>query len=63
MEVTKAHFFEAIGRLNVHPRIVGPYPYTSIFETPGRTERGRIVGEWGVKPATTTNRYFLQAGD
>jgi hypothetical protein len=30
-EVTKEEFYKRMGPLNVHPQIVGQYPYTSIF--------------------------------
>lgn len=49
-EVSKDDFYEAIGKLNVHPQIVGKYPYTSIFKDPGGVEHGRIDAE---------GRYFL----
>jgi hypothetical protein len=44
-EVTKAEFYAVINKLNVHPRIVGNYSYTSIFCSPDGVEHGRIVSE------------------
>ena len=45
-EVTEQQFWEHIRSLkvNVHPEVVGPYPYTDIFRDVGtREEHGRIV--------------------
>jgi hypothetical protein len=42
-EVSKEEFYKAIGPQNVHPRVIGPHPYTSSFVTPNGTERGRAV--------------------
>lgn len=41
-QVTRCEFFAMIGPQNVHPQIMGPYPYTSIFKTPNGLEVGRI---------------------
>ena len=56
-QVTKSEFFAAIfdGNLDVHPRIVEPWPYTRIFEFRDRREFGRIV-EHG---HGTENGYYL----
>ncbi|WP_397570631.1 hypothetical protein [Schlesneria sp. T3-172] len=63
-EVDRDTFFEAICAMtiDVHPRIEGPYPYTSIFETKNHIEVGRIVGEWEFPEyvgGLTKSRYFL----
>lgn len=62
-EVTKDEFYKAIGPLDVHPRIQGPYPYTSVFLTPQRHEVGRIVSayEKGRSAGLTQDSYFLNA--
>lgn len=61
-EVTKTEFWKHVGHRNVHPRIVGKYPYTSIFESldGGHREYGRIVSELvdGAHPPQRT--YFVR---
>ena len=41
--VTEGEFFKAVGQVNCHPSIVGSYPYTSEFKTPGGAIVGKIV--------------------
>lgn len=41
-EVSESEFYQAIGGLDVHPRIDGQYPYTSVFLDKGRVVRGVI---------------------
>lgn len=53
-EVSKAQFYAAIGPLDVHPHLVGNYPYTSIFRTRSEVEVGRAIGDEG------SRRYFLK---
>ena len=56
-EVIHELFFKAMTGLNVHPEIIGRWPYTSIFrmQDMSRREVGRIeTGEHG-----KNNRYFL----
>lgn len=56
-EVTKDVFYKTIGRLNVHPSVQGPYPYTSIFRTIDGIERGRVIdSEDG---GTKKSRYLI----
>lgn len=55
-QVTKDEFYAAVGPHNVHPRIVEPWPYTSIFEFPNRREFGRIVPTNG---HDTERDYYL----
>lgn len=43
VEVTRKEFFQKIGKLDVHPSIVGSYPYTAIWKTPSGVERGKTV--------------------
>jgi hypothetical protein len=59
VEVSKDAFYAAMVG-NVHPRIVGSWPYTSLFETPDRDLRGKIVGTL-TQPGTATSRYYLPA--
>lgn len=40
-KVSQEEFFREIGRFNCHPKLSGPYPYLSSFETPGR----QVIGE------------------
>ena len=57
-EVTEKEFFAAIYARpeNIHPRIEGKYPYTSIFEVvANRQEVGRIVDGGTNEPS----KYFL----
>ena len=60
-EVSKDEFFNTVGQLDVHPRPVGRYPYTSEWEMRHTRElKGRTVNSlppgkgW---PVTTT--YFV----
>jgi hypothetical protein len=62
-EVSKDEFFAGIGNQNVHPRIVGPWPYTSLFETPGREVRGKIVTIIPAGEALEVSRYYLVAAE
>ena len=59
-QVTKDQFYAAM-RGDVHPSMVGPYPYTSSFRTRMGTEVGRIVP---VLPALgnycTESLYFIR---
>ena len=56
--VSKTEFFSVIGPRDVHPRPVGEYPYTSIFEDQRtRKEVGRIV------PDERGKIYFLAGGE
>lgn len=59
-EVSKDEFFATVGQMNVHPRIVGDYPYTSRFCSPDGIEYGRIVNalpEGRMWPVLS--RYFV----
>lgn len=58
--VTKEQFYDAIGRLNVHPQIQpGPYPYTSTWKMlSDRRVVGKSVGRR--LGGTTVNDYFLE---
>jgi hypothetical protein len=60
-EVTREVFHQAVLTLNVHPSIVGNWPYTSIFKTPSGQERGRIVEFYpdGMTAGIPEKRYLL----
>ena len=60
-EVSKDEFHAAIGGQNVHPQIVGKWPYTSLFKTPYGEVWGKIVGYLPEGSALSKNRYYLQA--
>ena len=57
--VTDAQFWDTVmtGRLNVHPSIVGNYPYTSVFKFPNGREHGRIVNIR--EDGRNTDHFFL----
>lgn len=57
-EVTKAEFFRAIGKMDVHPCIQpGGYPYTAIWQTPQRSAIGKSVGT--IEGGLERNAWFL----
>jgi hypothetical protein len=58
-QVTKTAFFAAIGKQNVHPSIVGNWPYTSVFKTPGGHVVGQIVSVVPEGKALAVSTYFL----
>jgi hypothetical protein len=58
-EVTKEAFFRGIGRQDVTPYPVGPWPYTSLFKTPHGEVRGKIVDYIPEDSGLTESRYFL----
>lgn len=61
-EVTQKEFFDTVGPRDVHPEIVGSWPYTSIFRTrSGRYEVGRIVQEIPQGKGLPVSRYFVHA--
>ncbi len=43
VQVSDQTFWEAIKKLNVHPRPVGTYPYRSDFVTPDGSVMGRMI--------------------
>lgn len=43
--VTQDEFYRRLSTLDVHPRLEGKYPYTSVFRYRDGREVGRIVGE------------------
>lgn len=58
-EVTKEDFYSVIGPQNVHPRVEGKFPYTSIFVTPSGYERGKAIDYIPVGRALPETRYLL----
>ena len=61
LEVTREEFHKTVLTLNVHPQIVGNWPYTSIFKTPSGQEKGRIELFYpeGRTAGLTESRYLL----
>ena len=58
-EVTRKEFFEAIGKLDVHPHPEGKWPYTSYFKTPSGQVRGAIEDHLPEDSGLTKSRYHL----
>ena len=62
-EVTKEAFYEKIykGNLNVHPYVVGKYPYTSIFKFSDGREFGRAVEAYlaGRNCGQVEEKYYI----
>ena len=60
-EVSKEDFYAAVMNLNVHPRHIGSYPYTAIFEMQdaSRVEVGRSVPDTVPTHGLQRYRYFL----
>ena len=59
-EVSKDNFYRAMNQ-NVHPQIIGNFPYTSLFKTPLGEVRGKVVGYFPEGSALAENRYYLPA--
>ena len=60
-QVTKAEFFGRIGPLDAVSRPVGPWPYTTIFETRDRRPLGWIVKTIPDGKALPVPAYYLPA--
>ena len=58
-EVTREEFHKTVLTLNVHPQIVGNWPYTSIFKTPSGQEKGRIEQFYPEGAGLPQSRYLL----
>lgn len=58
-EVTAAEFWARINPLDVHPRPVGPWPYTSRFELRNRTLVGEIRQHIPKGEGLPVPSYFL----
>jgi hypothetical protein len=60
-EVSVDEFFAGIAKQNVHPRIVGNWPYTSLYETLDGARRviGKSVEFLNPGKAITQTRYWL----
>ena len=41
-QVSEVEFWAAINKLDVHPQIIGSYPYTSLFKTRSGETKGII---------------------
>lgn len=60
-EVTQQEFYDVIGKKDVHPSVVGQYPYTSEFKTPMGTVVGKVVGSYkDGHMGITEKKYFLK---
>ena len=57
--VSKEEFYKAIGTQNVSPRVIGTWPYTSLFVTPNGSERGRVVDFMPRVNGKPQTKYFL----
>lgn len=57
--VSKEEFYSTVGPLNVHPCPVGNYPYTSLFKTPTREVKGKIVESLPEGKAIPVSEYFI----
>src|SRR5699024_3878553 len=57
-EVSREEFYEGLAGLDVHPHIVGSFPYTSIFFTPRRVEYGRVIDYYPEGRGLTESRYL-----
>ncbi len=62
-EVTYEKFHATVGQMDVHPKVVGSYPYTSEFRDRWGRERGRVVdyhpnGHKGL----VESKYFVVVG-
>jgi hypothetical protein len=60
-EVSQQDFYRGIGPQNVHPLIVGPWPYTSLFRAPSGEVRGKVVDFLPEDSSLTESRYYLPA--
>lgn len=58
-EVSQEVFYQAMEGLNVHPRIVTGWPYTSQFETPDRQIYGVTVLYFPEGKALEEKRFLL----
>lgn len=59
-EVSMDEFYRVIGPLNVVPFFVNnKWPYTSVFVTPDRQARGKIVGYLPEGSALLSKKYYL----
>ena len=58
-EVSKEEFFKVIGPKNVHPTILGNWPYTSDFRSPDGKSHGRIENRMKPNSGLTEAHYFL----
>lgn len=58
-KVSKKEFWDHINKLDVHPSIVGPFPYTSIFKHRDGRETGKIVETKESGKYPYKKEYFL----
>ena len=58
--VEEKEFFDAMGRRDVHPRLVGRYPYDAHWTEQGTRRRVVGVSRYAENvPGTLTGEYFL----
>lgn len=58
-QVTQEEFYATIGPRDVHPHIVTPWPFVSIWRTPTREVLGRSEIYFPEGSALFKTRYFL----
>jgi hypothetical protein len=58
-EVTRDEFWAEIFPQDVHPRICGSYPYTSVFMSRSGIEKGRIVEFYPRVDGEPQKQYLL----
>ena len=62
VEVSREQFYRIVGKKNVHPRIVGKWPYTSLFQDPHGMVHGKVEGFIPEGQALAESRYWLLSG-
>ena len=58
-EVSEDQFFATVGQMDVHPRPVGPYPYTSHW----KLRYGGTVGLSVSRENRNDDRYYVSVND
>jgi hypothetical protein len=59
-EVSEAEFYKLAGSQNIHPRIDGRYPFTSVFLYPAGREFGRKIWD-GKNRHNPKYRFFCRS--
>ena len=59
-EVSEFVFWYRIKDLNVHPKILGRYPYVSSFRTPDGVEQGRMEPKTPEGGGAVQYRYLIK---
>lgn len=58
-EVNQTEFYSSFENQNVHPHFEGHWPYTSIFQTPSREVKGKIVQFYTKESGLPKSQYLL----